>query len=115
MSTTELKKPPCGCKAIIAEEDPRAEIWMKVFGCLEFPLLSPMPVSLGNPSKRFLRGDLDALTPEQMCSLFEEMHKKFAVDRKWFATQNRALGYVPILDENITVAMCELHSRMVTA
>jgi len=114
MSTTTMRV-PCGCKAILSEEDPRAEIWRNVFGCLEFPLCSPMPLmgkAEGELESRFLRGDWSALSPEQQQKLCQEMIIKFGIDDHVFRMQNQALGYVPINDQNITVVVCQLHTRM---
>jgi hypothetical protein len=116
MSTTAMRA-PCGCKAILNKKDPRAAIWKKVFGCLEFPLLSPIPVlgtALGEPTAKFLMGDWEALNFEQKTKMLSEMKKKFGISAQDFVMQNKALGYVPIKDQNVTVVVCQLHTRMMT-
>ena len=72
---------PCGCRAILSEKDPRAEIWMAVFGCLEFPLQNPIPLmarATGENAERFLKGDWEALSLDQQVQLCQEMKKKFS-------------------------------------
>lgn len=107
---------PCGCKAHLDSRDPRAEVWMKVLGCLEFPLQNPVShqhnaYGEAHPSM-FLRGDWLALSLDQQRILAEEMERKFKVDSAIFKQQMRALGFVPIKDVRITVSCCQLHSRM---
>lgn len=106
---------PCGCKAILSERDPRAKIWMKVLGCLEFPLQNPLNHQHAAYGEKgislFLRGDWDALSLDQQRTLAEEMQKNFKVDPAVFRQQMRALGFVPIKDEHITVQICQVHLR----
>ena len=106
---------PCGCKAHLDAKDPRAEIWMKVFGCLSFPLKHPishMAITKGESSARYLQGDWRALSDEEKLRMVAEMKEKFGVSQEVFMSQIRAVGYVPIKDENITITCCQLHSRM---
>ena len=106
---------PCGCKAILSEMDPRAPIWLAVFGKLEFPLKNPVPTIGAGPGEfhdRFLRGDWEALSLDQQTMLFREMEKRFSgLNYGAFVAQNRALGYIPIKDKNISVLVCGLHTR----
>jgi hypothetical protein len=106
---------PCGCKAHLSESDPRAEIWRAVFGKLEFPLLHPIKhegQAVGEPLCGFLQGDWNALSEEEQVKLAGEMKKRFGVSEAAFIAQNKAIGYIPIKDVNITVVCCQLHSRM---
>jgi len=84
MNTTAMRV-PCGCKAILSEKDPRAEIWRNVFGCLEFPLCSPMPLmgkAEGELESRFLRGDWSALVKKGMDQKFlAEVFKTIATEK----------------------------------
>jgi hypothetical protein len=106
---------PCGCRALLAEKDPRAEIWLSVFGKLEFPLLHPIHhqgQGPGENSDLFLQGDWNALSQDQQFKLCDAMKTKFNVKESLFLSQIHALGYIPIKDRNITVVLCQLHSRM---
>lgn len=106
---------PCGCKAVLSEKDLRAGIWRAVFGKLEFPLIHPLnhwAHAEGEHGDRFLKGDWEALSEEEKVKLAREMRKKFGVNEAAFMSQNRALGYIPIKDQNITVVCCQLHSRL---
>jgi len=116
MSTSaNVMRVPCGCKALLNEKDPRAEIWMKVFGKLEFPLQSPVQhlgQAEGEHPDKFLRGDWSALEPEEQQRLCQAMKDKFRVDDKIFRSQVQTLGYVPIKDVNIHVFICQKHTSM---
>jgi len=106
---------PCGCRAHLNEKDPRAEIWLAVFGKLEFPLLHPIAhigQAVGEPPYRVLQGDWRALSEEEQNMLAEQMRTKFGASPAAFLAQNKAIGYIPIKDKNITVVCCKLHSRM---
>lgn len=106
---------PCGCKALLDSRDPRAEIWMKVLGCLEFPLQNPLShehAAYGEIGiHRFLKGDWAALSLDQQKTLAEEMQRVFKVEPAVFRQQMRALGFVPIKDVHITVKICSTHLR----
>ena len=113
-SCSQISYVPCGCKAILSPEDPRAEIWKAVFGCLEFPLKSPQfhdAQAEGEQPSRFLKGDWMALSEDQKKRLCYEMKKKFGIGDSVFRAQMSALGYVPIKDVNIHVLICGLHTR----
>lgn len=114
ISQAQTNYVPCGCKAILSPEDPRAEIWKAVFNCLEFPLASPLfhnAQAEGEQPSRFLKGDWMALSEDQKERLCHEMKKRFSIGDSVFRAQMKALGYVPIKDENIHVSICELHAR----
>lgn len=105
---------PCGCKALLSEKDPRAPIWMAVFGKLEFPLKNPVPTMGMGPGEipdRFLKGDWGALSLDQQNILINEMVKKFKANVNNFADQLNTLGFIPIKDVNISVLVCGLHTR----
>jgi len=48
---------------------------------------------------------------KQKEGILVEMRAKFRINTSIFQNQIRALGYMPIKDENITVSICALHSR----
>jgi len=105
---------PCGCKAHLDPKDPRASIWKYALGCLEFPLQNPishMGEAQGEKPSRFLKGDLRAISKDQKSRMFEKLKKKFGINIQIFLRQIKALGYMPIKDENIIVEICGLHSR----
>jgi len=102
---------PCGCEATVNEDDPRAEIWMKVFGSRTFPLKHPVPVAMQTfPGKRFYMGDAKALSAEQKDRFFEAMMAKFKVTREE-VEQSIIDNQIPILAENVIVKICNLHFR----
>ena len=107
---------PCGCKALLNEKDPRAAIWKAVFGKLEFPLLHPianLAQAEGEQLARFLQGDWNALGSSEQVKLAYEMKKRFpGLNDLEFLAQNKALGYIPIKDVNISVILCQRHTRM---
>jgi len=107
---------PCGCKALLSEKDHRAASWKAVFGCLEFPLKSPIATTGSGPGEspgRFLMGDWEALSMDKKSMLFHEMERIFpGINYGDFVAQNRTLGYIPIKDVNISVLVCQLHTRM---
>jgi hypothetical protein len=106
---------PCGCKAILDEKDPRAAIWKAVFGCLEFPLKSPLShfgEAEGEFRARFFMGDWEALSLQQQNELINQMREKFKVNMNDFADQLNTLHYIPIKDVNINVLVCQLHTRV---
>jgi hypothetical protein len=105
-----LRKMGCGCEATITKDDPRAEIWMYVFGKLSFPLKHPIPKNMGPIVGTGLEGDAKALTEEQKERLIEAMTKKFGIKRE-DVTKVLDIGIVPIRAENVIVSWCALHSR----
>ena len=114
MSNCLMPEQPCGCRACLSEEDPRAEIWKEVFGCLEFPLKNPVAISgnaVGEAGSSFLMGNWEALSVDEQNRMIQAMKRKFGVDEQVFRAQIRVFGYVPIKDENITVIICEKHTR----
>lgn len=115
MNTSTANYVPCGCKAHLNEKDPRAEIWRNVFGCLEFPLKNPIShigQAEGEHEDRFLYGDWDALSFDQKVKMLIEMKKKFGISEQVFSSQVKALGYIPIKDQNIDVVICQKHTGM---
>lgn len=103
---------PCGCKAHLSKKDPRAIIWRLALGCLEFPLQNPishMGEAQGEKPAKFLKGDWKALSEKQKTGILIEMRAKFRINTEIFQNQIRALGYMPIKDENITVSICAHH------
>lgn len=107
----KLERKICGCEAEISEGDPRAEIWREVFGKLAFPLKHPIPFSMETfPGKRFLAGDANALTEEQKERLKSAMARKFGVPKEHIEKSLRD-GIIPILDENVSISICNLHIR----
>jgi len=104
----------CGCKAVLSPKDPRASIWKYSLGSLEFPLQNPIShrgKAQGEKPARFLQGDWRALSEVQKSRMFEKLKKKFNINIQFFLSQIKALGYMPIKDENITVVICGLHER----
>lgn len=114
MSSCLMPGQPCGCRACLNEQDPRAEIWKEVFGCLEFPLKNPVAIrgnAVGEAGALFLMGDWEALSQAEQDKMIQAMKRKFGVDEQVFRAQIRVFGYVPIKDENITVIVCQKHIR----
>jgi hypothetical protein len=106
---------PCGCMAHLNKNDPRASIWRYALGCLEFPLKHPIShvaSAEGEYPAKYLEGDWAALTNKQKNSMCKKLFKKFGVTRDQILTQIKALDYMPIKDENITVVICKKHSMM---
>lgn len=102
----------CGCTASIKKDDERAEIWEYVFGKLSFPLVGPVSFSNSEfPGKRFVKGDVESLTVTQRMRLIEKMAEKFHITPAEVADSLKG-GFVPILDEHVTISYCRLHSRM---
>ena len=107
---------PCGCKAHLFKEDPRASLWAYALGCLEFPLISPIS-HYGNAdgmagSRKFLKGDWAALSDAEKARMTEKLIKKFGISLQEFESQMKSVGYMPIKDENIILVICQKHSRM---
>ena len=105
---------PCGCYAVLLECDPRAQIWRYALGCLKFPLQNPIShveSAQGERSAYFLKGDWNALSEKQKDRMFQALKLKFNVERSEFFSQIKTVGYMPIKDENITVVICEIHTR----
>ena len=105
---------PCGCEATITDRDPRAEIWIQVFARRSFPISWKLGLYHENsnfPGKRFLNGDVAALSPDQRESLIGTMAAKFRIPPAEVA-DSLAEGILPILDEGISISFCQLHTRM---
>lgn len=100
----------CGCQAIIQENDPRAELWMSIFGKLSFPLKHPVLMNMGDVVGIGYEGDASALTSEQRERLIRAMMKKFMVSRREIEETLKD-GVIPIKAENVTVSICNLHFR----
>jgi hypothetical protein len=99
----------CGCKATISSDDPRAEIWLHVFGERSFPLKHPLPVNMGRVVGIGYEGDATCLTETQRQRLIEKMTKKFNITPK-DVTKVLDSGVIPIKAENVTVSWCHKHS-----
>jgi hypothetical protein len=113
-SLENVEYEPCGCLAMLDPKDPRAPLWNKVLGCLEFPLKGPVATSgfgPGEPEAMFLKGDWMALSAAQKGKIKAAMKERFGASEAEFEEQMKALGYFPIKDENITVKICGLHTR----
>ena len=101
----------CRCEATISEKDPRAEIWLYIFGKRSFPLRYPLQNANPNfPGKTFYSGDATALTAEQKARLIEAMTKKFNIPASHLEESFKD-GVIPILAENVILSICELHVR----
>lgn len=103
----------CECYATISKEDPRAEIWKQVSpdGCM--PLKHPLMVK--NPHfpeymSLFYVGDADRLTQEQKEKMASLMAEKFKIPREEML-KSLATGQFHIKSNNISVVICELHTR----
>jgi hypothetical protein len=101
----------CGCTATISGSDERAPLWRFVFGDLTFPIRPVWMAMEGFPGKRFLQGDVEALTDRQRSNLIEAMASKFRIPPAEVADSLRD-GVFPILDEHVTISFCRLHSRL---
>lgn len=115
MSCAETEYMPCGCKAHLFKEDHRVSLWRYALGSLEFPLRHPishMGKAEGEHSAKFLEGDWAALSEDQKFRMCKKMMQKFGIPRSEFEKQIRALGYMPIKDENIILVIYQKHSRM---
>jgi len=99
----------CGCEATITEKDPRAEIWLYVFGKRSFPLRHPLPQNMGDVVGLGYEGDATALTNEQKERLIEKMTQKFHIEREDVTTVLDE-GIVPIKAEGVIVSWCKKHS-----
>lgn len=99
----------CGCKATISESDPRAEIWLYVFGERSFPLKHPLPMNMGSVVGIGYEGDATVLTYDQRERLIEKMTKKFKVSQEEI-TKVLDKGVIPIKAENVIVSWCKTHS-----
>lgn len=112
-SCATVEYEPCGCMACLNPKDPRAEVWKYALGCLEFPLKHPVPHMGSAPGVRdsFLEGDWEALTVQQKTRMKAQMKEKFGLSAYEFDQQMKTVGYMPIRDKNITVKICQLHSR----
>jgi hypothetical protein len=106
----ELEKIGCGCEATISKDDPRAEIWMHVFGKLSFPLKHPLTKNMGATVGTGYEGDAEALTNEQKERLIEAMTKKFGIERD-DVIKVLDTGIVPIKADNVIVSICDRHFR----
>jgi len=105
---------PCGCKAHLDPKDPRNSIWKYALGSLEFPLQNPLShkgEADGETPALFLMGDWKALSEDQKTRMCKKLKKKFNINGQVFRSQMKALGYMPIKDENIIVEICGLHAR----
>ncbi len=100
----------CGCEATINKNDPRAEIWLYVFGKLSFPLKHPMRVNMGSVVGLGYEGDATALTPDQRTRLIEKMTKKFGISEKE-VTDTLDEGIIPIKATGVSVKICNAHFR----
>jgi hypothetical protein len=100
----------CGCEATISEDDPRAEIWLYIFGKKSFPLKHPLPMNMGKIVGTGYEGDATVLTKDQRERMIEIMTKKFNI-KPIDVTSVLDKGIVPIKSEGVIVSWCEKHSR----
>lgn len=100
----------CGCTAIISKDDPRAELWQYVLGCLEVPLKHPVPEKTN--FGLCYAADPTKLTPEQRERLIEKMAEKFHLQRSE-VVEDLEKGFLPIKAENVTLNICPDHFRAI--
>ena len=101
----------CGCEVTLSKgmDDVRADIWLKIFGKLSFPLKHPIPFLNPNfQGKTFYAGDASALTLEQRKCLIETMSKKFNVSEAEIEASMKD-GVIPILSDNLILSICQTH------
>lgn len=91
--------------AIISEQSPRYEEWMKVFGTKEVPIINIFFPNLANvlgEIREVYMLDLDKLTPDQLGRLKGHIASKFGVSMEEIERDLPAIG-VPILAEDLTI------------
>lgn len=111
-----MKYEACGCTATISKDDERASVWFEVFGKNEFPLKYPI-ADIGfkaDPTLRCYPGDALALTDSQKDKLVEIMAQRFGVTRN-DVEEGFEKNIIPILDRNIVVSWCAIHTRIMLA
>lgn len=103
----------CKCYGIISEKDARHEIWIQVDPQAKIPLKHPMlkQFEAGGHKGLFYEGDPARLTEKQKDIMANLLSKKFNISKEEIL-KDLAKGILPIRADNITVAICELHSRM---
>jgi len=103
----------CECYAKISKNDPRYEIWVKIDPEAKMPLKHPMAQrsKAGGHKGLFYEGDARRLTETQKETMSELLSKKFNISKEEILN-NLDNGVFPIRADNVTVAICSLHSRM---
>ena len=104
----------CECSATISKDDPRAEIWKQVDPDGIMPLKHPLLTrSKTFPNKLFYLGDPSRLTQKQKKKMAKLMAEKFKIPEAE-VLHNLATGVFPIESSNISIMICELHTRCMT-
>lgn len=101
----------CECYATVSSEDPRYKIWKQVDPDGIMPLKHPLMVKNKNFSKLlFYVGDAERLTHKQKEKMASLMAEKFKIPKEE-VLKNLAAGEFHIRSDNISVCICELHTR----
>lgn len=104
----------CECYATISNVDPRYAIWKQVDPDGLIPLKHPLQVKNENFSGvLFYVGDASRLTRKQKELMAKLMAEKFKIPREE-VLKNLATGEFHISSDNVSVAICKLHSRCMT-
>jgi len=98
----------CECKATIKEDDPRAEIWMYVFGSRSFPLRHPFLQRMKGALTKGYVGEGSALTDEQRERLIERMMAKFNLSHAEMV-EGLKDNVIPIKPDGVVVSICSMH------
>ena len=97
-----------GCYVKISKDHPRAELWLKAIGSLEFPLKNPYPVR-DDTGRWFYQGDLSALTPDKYGRLVSVMAEYYNKTEKEMNSYLASTGFLPIEANHTTVIWCQKH------
>lgn len=101
----------CRCEVMVTETDRRAKLWTAIRGRLAWPVLSFVPTRDAS-GRNFYQGRLDDLTNEQLWKLFGVIADWRGAAPSSVAGELFRLGYVPIMDDGLAVAICTRHTRM---
>lgn len=102
----------CECYAVIDSDNERVEIWRKVCPDLRVPLKHPgLCKGTAAGEEIFMyEGDPDRMSGFQRARLAELFAEKFKIS-EMLAFEELKKGHLPVRAENVTVVICQLHSK----
>lgn len=104
----------CSCFARVHGPEWRVDLWTRVFGKPEAPIVQPFPVEAAtfpDGDARFVRLDTKRCTPAQTRMITEGIARQFGRSVDDVAADTQRQGFPIKCDENVILTGCPVHVR----
>ena len=102
----------CFCSARIHDPQWRVDLWTRVFGKPEAPVVQPFPVESADfpdGRARFVRLDVKRCSPEQLQQIAEAVAQRFGLSITDVYDDAQRHGWPVKCDENVILTGCPVH------